>query len=99
MKKTELLKSKVKSTASKNTENKLIYGFECLSDFFLMGISSKVLFFVQEEAETSGDQTRLAKVNHELEELEERATELDRRRTSNINSIRLRLSILTFNTN
>ncbi|XP_025104366.1 RNA polymerase-associated protein RTF1 homolog [Pomacea canaliculata] len=41
----------------------------------------------KEEAETSGDQTRLAKVNHELEELEERATELDRRRTSNINSI------------
>lgn len=44
---------------------------------------------LQEEAETSGDHEKLAKVNQELEELEERAIELDRRRTSNINSIRL----------
>ncbi|KAK7505509.1 hypothetical protein BaRGS_00003254 [Batillaria attramentaria] len=41
----------------------------------------------KEEAELAGESDKLSQVNQELEELEERATELDRRRTSNINSI------------
>ncbi|XP_046351211.1 RNA polymerase-associated protein RTF1 homolog isoform X2 [Haliotis rufescens] len=41
----------------------------------------------KETAELENDQDRLYKVQHELEELEERAVELDRRRSSNINSI------------
>ena len=42
----------------------------------------------QEEAENSGDHEQLSKVIQELEELEQRATELDRKRTNNISSIR-----------
>ncbi|KAJ8308991.1 hypothetical protein KUTeg_013865 [Tegillarca granosa] len=41
----------------------------------------------KDQAELAGNQDDLYKVNQELEDLEERATELDRRRTSNINSI------------
>lgn len=38
-------------------------------------------------AEVEGDEDKLRQKLEELEQLEERATELDRRRTSNINSI------------
>ena len=47
---------------------------------------------LQEEAENSGDHEQLSKVIQELEELEQRATELDRKRTNNISSIRSVLS-------
>lgn len=43
----------------------------------------------QEQADLDGDQEKSLKLAQELEDLEERAQELDRRRTSNINSIRL----------
>ncbi|KAL8583836.1 hypothetical protein ACOMHN_040305 [Nucella lapillus] len=41
----------------------------------------------REEAENSGDQDKLSQVNQQLDELEERAIELDRKRTNNISSI------------
>lgn len=43
---------------------------------------------LQEVADIEGDQAGQTKIKHELEQLEERATELDRRRSSNISSIR-----------
>jgi RNA polymerase-associated protein RTF1 len=41
----------------------------------------------KEQADLDGDQEKSVKLTQELEDLEERAQELDRRRTSNINSI------------
>ncbi|BFZ06938.1 hypothetical protein BsWGS_09977 [Bradybaena similaris] len=41
----------------------------------------------KEQADLDGDQEKAVKLAQELEDLEERAQELDRRRTSNINSI------------
>ncbi|KAK3597427.1 hypothetical protein CHS0354_040165 [Potamilus streckersoni] len=41
----------------------------------------------KEMAEVEGDTSKAVKIQQELDELEERARELDRRRTSNINSI------------
>ena len=45
-------------------------------------------------AEVNGDDVKLTELNKVLEDLEERAQELDRRRTSNINSIRWAFSPL-----
>lgn len=43
---------------------------------------------LQEVADLEGDTAAQYKISQELEELEERANELDRRRTNNISSIR-----------
>ena len=42
----------------------------------------------KEVAEMKGDRDELGEVNKKLEDLEERATELDRRRTANISGVR-----------
>ena len=46
------------------------------------------LLKTKEVAEEAGEDDKVSEIQSQLEELEERATELDRRRTSNINSIR-----------
>ena len=43
---------------------------------------------LQEQADLDNDQAKSIKLAQELEDLEERAVELDRRRSSKINSIR-----------
>ena len=45
-------------------------------------------WFSKEQADLDNDQERSVKLAQELEDLEERATELDRRRSHTINSIR-----------
>lgn len=45
------------------------------------------LLKTKEVAEEAGEDDKVSEIQSQLEELEERATELDRRRTSNINSI------------
>ena len=47
-----------------------------------------VMCMIQELAEIAGDSEKVQEYSQLLEELEERAVELDRRRTSNISSVR-----------
>ena len=48
----------------------------------------KYIFHHQDMAQVAGDEEKVAELKSQLDELEERAEELDRRRTNNISSIR-----------
>ena len=55
---------------------------------FNYAIKKTLLLKQKELAEVEGDDERLKDVTSQLETLEERAVELDRRRTSNISSVK-----------
>ena len=50
--------------------------------------SENTHFRHQDMAQVAGDEEKVAELKSQLDELEERAEELDRRRTNNISSIR-----------
>lgn len=88
MKKTQLLKDKVKETKhlERDTES-TYYVHSCvcrpaMSMFFLYSLC------LQAMAEESGDGDKAKVIQDELNELEERAEALDRQRTKNISAIR-----------
>ena len=55
---------------------------------YWMIFMKKYIFHHQDMAQVAGDEEKVAELKSQLDELEERAEELDRRRTNNISSIR-----------
>lgn len=82
MKKTQLLKDKVREICRDPNSIVMVWLFGLFSDSFLPSFRLKAM------AEEVGDNEKVKKIQDEMKELEERAEALDRQRTKSISAIR-----------